>query len=192
MEPLPRSIDGGGAEPAAPVKGGTAAAGEEEGEEEHAPQLHFLRQLCAAMQAAGYQLLTRQEWQAALCENFMVGAGGHMGSSNCCSPPPIIVATPSPCLLAALSPFIPPPLLALPVYATSDCRLLQHGCLPAAASAVAGAAGCAGAAAAAGGAGAHLAPWRRAGTSGFCFRIVAGVQCRQLIRCCPMLRLEPP
>ncbi|PRW60212.1 Glycerophosphodiester phosphodiesterase gde1 [Chlorella sorokiniana] len=36
-----------------------------------ARQLAFLRGLCAAMQAAGYQLLTRQEWEAALCENFL-------------------------------------------------------------------------------------------------------------------------
>ena len=38
-----------------------------------ARQLAFLRGLCAAMQAAGYELLTRQEWEAALCENFLVG-----------------------------------------------------------------------------------------------------------------------
>lgn len=41
-----------------------------------ARQLAFLRGLCAAMQAAGYQLLTRQEWEAALCENFLVGCPG--------------------------------------------------------------------------------------------------------------------
>lgn len=42
-----------------------------------ARQLAFLRGLCAAMQAAGYQLLTRQEWEAALCENFLVTGLGN-------------------------------------------------------------------------------------------------------------------
>jgi hypothetical protein len=51
-------------------------------EEEQQQQLRFLQAMCAAMQAAGYQLLSRGEWQAALCENFMVGWVG-MDAAKC-------------------------------------------------------------------------------------------------------------
>lgn len=53
------------ADPAEPASATAAAA--------RAPQLPFLRQLCGAMAGAGYRLLSRQEWEAALCENFMAG-----------------------------------------------------------------------------------------------------------------------
>lgn len=56
------------AERGSPTAAAAAAVAEAEA---RAPQLPFLRQLCGTMAAAGYRLLTRQEWEAALCENFL-------------------------------------------------------------------------------------------------------------------------
>jgi hypothetical protein len=72
----PPALPLGEAEPAGAVKEYPGQAGkrpQQQGEEQQQQQLRFLQAMCAAMQAAGYQLLSRGEWEAALCENFMVG-----------------------------------------------------------------------------------------------------------------------